>query len=307
MVSRDRGTVNQLVLWFDIVSFAIMAASAGLTYVVYTRNRAAWLRAYLVYAVGYGFWILFAGWAFFQQVYLSGPIPELVLAFAWVRVAVSVVIAYFGPLFFLRAAGIRNERRLRLGAWIAVIVLSVLMLLVMIYTITPLARAVSIAFNAAFAVLSWYAWARVQRARANPARPLLPVIAFSALAYTVLTILSSAGIWIIPPDRAIYANVLAGAAFVSGWALIGMVASVRWIGGGASDEAVPEAFITDFGITAREADIVRVLVTGKTAGQIGEELFISQRTVEAHLYNVYRKCHVKNRVELVNRIATYRG
>ncbi|MFW5814622.1 MAG: hypothetical protein ACOCWX_04170 [Spirochaetota bacterium] len=64
------------------MSFAVMSASAGLTYVGYPRSRAAWLRDHFVYAVSFGLWVLFAGWIFFQQVYLSGPIPELVLACA---------------------------------------------------------------------------------------------------------------------------------------------------------------------------------------------------------------------------------
>jgi DNA-binding CsgD family transcriptional regulator len=37
---------------------------------------------------------------------------------------------------------------------------------------------------------------------------------------------------------------------------------------------------------------------------IGEKLFISIRTVESHLYTIFQKTNVKNRVQLANLIQT---
>ena len=41
---------------------------------------------------------------------------------------------------------------------------------------------------------------------------------------------------------------------------------------------------------------------GKTNKEIEDDLFISIKTVKAHLYNVYKKMGVKNRLELINKI-----
>ena len=38
---------------------------------------------------------------------------------------------------------------------------------------------------------------------------------------------------------------------------------------------------------------------GKTNTQIAEDLFISESTVKAHIYNIFRKMNVKSRVEAV--------
>ncbi len=69
---------------------------------------------------------------------------------------------------------------------------------------------------------------------------------------------------------------------------------------------LPPRFLDDFAISPREADIIGLLVLGAANREISEKLFISPRTVEAHVYNIYRKCDCRNRVELMNRIQQYR-
>jgi len=54
-----------------------------------------------------------------------------------------------------------------------------------------------------------------------------------------------------------------------------------------------------FGITAREAEIIRLLLEGKDNRRITEELFISDHTVKNHIHNIYRKVGIRNRIQLV--------
>ena len=51
-------------------------------------------------------------------------------------------------------------------------------------------------------------------------------------------------------------------------------------------------------LTARELELARLVVDRKTNPQIAAELFLSQKTVETHLRNIFRKVGVANRVEL---------
>ncbi len=51
-------------------------------------------------------------------------------------------------------------------------------------------------------------------------------------------------------------------------------------------------------LSARENEIANLLSEGKTNGEIAETLFISQKTVETHVYNIFRKVGVSNRVQL---------
>jgi len=52
-------------------------------------------------------------------------------------------------------------------------------------------------------------------------------------------------------------------------------------------------------LTNREVEILIEVYNGKANTQIAEDLFISESTVKAHIYNIFRKMNVKSRVEAV--------
>ncbi len=55
-------------------------------------------------------------------------------------------------------------------------------------------------------------------------------------------------------------------------------------------------------ITNREKEIISLIIKGYDNKKIGKTLYISSRTVKAHIYNIYQKSDVKNRIELINKI-----
>jgi DNA-binding CsgD family transcriptional regulator len=58
-------------------------------------------------------------------------------------------------------------------------------------------------------------------------------------------------------------------------------------------------------LSAREADVARLAALGLTAREIGDRLFIGERTVETHLANVYVKLGLESKRELVLRAAEF--
>src|SRR3990172_6714149 len=52
-------------------------------------------------------------------------------------------------------------------------------------------------------------------------------------------------------------------------------------------------------LSAREMDVVRLVVEGRSNRQISDNLLISSDTVKTHLRNIFRKCEVRNRAALV--------
>ncbi|OBR92799.1 CsgBAC operon transcriptional regulatory protein [Clostridium ragsdalei P11] len=55
-------------------------------------------------------------------------------------------------------------------------------------------------------------------------------------------------------------------------------------------------------LTNREKEIADYICMGLSNKEIGNKLFISPNTVKNHVYNIYKKVNVKNKVELINLI-----
>jgi DNA-binding CsgD family transcriptional regulator len=55
-------------------------------------------------------------------------------------------------------------------------------------------------------------------------------------------------------------------------------------------------------LTARELEIARLIVDRKTNGEIAGELFLSLKTVETHIRNMFRKLDASSRVEIARAV-----
>jgi len=64
----------------------------------------------------------------------------------------------------------------------------------------------------------------------------------------------------------------------------------------------PEAPMAGLGLTPREIELTELVASGLRNRDIAERLGISEGTAKLHLYNVYKKLGVANRVELVLRL-----
>ena len=66
-------------------------------------------------------------------------------------------------------------------------------------------------------------------------------------------------------------------------------------------------FVEEYKISKREEEVIRELCAGKTNKEIAETLFISLQTVKDHIYRIYLKTNVSNRVQLVNLILSQKS
>jgi DNA-binding CsgD family transcriptional regulator len=60
-----------------------------------------------------------------------------------------------------------------------------------------------------------------------------------------------------------------------------------------------------FNISKREEDVIRQVLEGKTNKEIAASLYITVQTVKDHLYRVFQKANVRNRVQLINLVQSY--
>lgn len=63
----------------------------------------------------------------------------------------------------------------------------------------------------------------------------------------------------------------------------------------------------DIPLTRREIEILRLIFKGETTSDISQELIISDHTTKKHISNIFRKLHVKNRLQAVAKILVLEG
>ena len=68
----------------------------------------------------------------------------------------------------------------------------------------------------------------------------------------------------------------------------------------AGASALPEHFIEKYGISPREREIISMILLGHGNRKISETLFISAMTVKNHIYHIYQKTGVANKIQLIN-------
>lgn len=67
------------------------------------------------------------------------------------------------------------------------------------------------------------------------------------------------------------------------------------------NETVPDfmrKYIQDYGLTARETDVVRLIFDGMTNDQMADELNISHYTIQKHISNIYKKLNINSKSQL---------
>ncbi len=71
------------------------------------------------------------------------------------------------------------------------------------------------------------------------------------------------------------------------------------------DKAISKEIIKKYKITNREKEIISFVMKGYSNQEISDKAFISMTTVKKHIYNLFLKTGVKNRIELINILKSF--
>jgi DNA-binding CsgD family transcriptional regulator len=74
----------------------------------------------------------------------------------------------------------------------------------------------------------------------------------------------------------------------------------------ATREALARS-IGEFGITRREAEVLRLMLEGLSSAGVAERLHISQATVQGHVKHLLVKTESKNRAQMIARVLGWQG
>lgn len=62
-------------------------------------------------------------------------------------------------------------------------------------------------------------------------------------------------------------------------------------------DAIEQAEDRMIHLTKREVEVLTLVIEGKSSKEVAEHIYISKRTVDYHLANIYKKLDVTNRVQ----------
>jgi DNA-binding CsgD family transcriptional regulator len=293
--------VNHLKLLFYLLALLAGAASLAQTFLIWQRYRKAVIRRYGLFllslfllllgfsvqlyariagwegaaAAGHAVWILFAAGGL-SFIFWAPPFYHSLLGLpfsGWVRVVFFCLDA------LAAAAALAN---LLLPGWAFTgVALNLLLFSLVLYGL------VLIAVN-------------LSKIGERALRRALALFFAVSLAFFPLMYLDSA---------MAYLPALAGLTFLEGLAqplyflvlnVLTILFGLRYLNRPAYAEKnrLTEHFLSAFQVTGREQEIILLLLEGAGGKEIGTRLFISPKTVENHIYNIYQKLGVKSRVQL---------
>lgn|GEM_PF-2927653 len=124
------------------------------------------------------------------------------------------------------------------------------------------------------------------------------LIQVAALLHLLIVFLMATYNFFVSADLLEFAYVL----FYLSWALILLRYALLLLPFHPAGTKRVDIFCKAYKVSKREKEIIDLVLEGKSNQKIAEKLYISPRTVDTHLSNIYRKCGVEGRFALIKRV-----
>lgn len=287
--------MDEFVLWFNILTFTLIFAALGLNYIRFLQNPSPWRRWYLWYQGSSALWLILATYTFFKIIFLDTPPPWLDSGMDWLRIVISFVLLIIVPEFIGRLK--RRGWKLKYHIF-AVLVLAAMMTVLVIFPLAAVSGVVSGIYNLFFCILSLSALKTRQVPK--EIKWFLYLSFWSYLLFSLLNFFSPLLPWLSSGVTTLAIGLFCGLWGVND--LYWFFRDSRRSSHGSPGLSHFQEKAEEWRLSPRECEIIRAMYRGATNKEIAEKLFVSLRTVEAHLYSIYRKAGVKNRVELMHKL-----
>ena len=290
-------------LWFSIFAFTVFMLSVLPVFMrLRQRGRRLEDRFYLWLMIFYCLWLITFSVLFFSEAFVR-PLPgAVIIIFGILRGLITLSVLTLFTFLIGDISGRLKKRSSIIISAAAALVYIILVIPVFSSSSVFFANLVTLLFNLYFLTASVFVLIVLR----NKKSVQKSFIYFLRL--MVIYSLSQVVIIFLSMDVRVVLAVLPRAAFCLLWGVFELTVFIRreYIKELEQHESVSSVFIRDYEITARETDVIKCISAGYSNRQTADELFISEKTVETHIYSIYRKCRVKNKVELLNLISSHR-
>lgn len=93
------------------------------------------------------------------------------------------------------------------------------------------------------------------------------------------------------------------------WSALSIAAFVRYLtrpSAFVENDEISDSFITAYGITPRESEVVGLISQGLSNQEIADRMNVSFATARTHVYNIFQKTGAGSRVDLLRLVSGYR-
>ena len=297
-----------------VISLIIMFSSVTSAWIMYLRYRKQWMKQYVMYAIVWAVGIIQTGLLYLQGM-MSHPENQkqaLLLCVAAVFVILFIFEQIAPPYLLFSFSDTKISKRLKLAIIINPFLTPLLLVFIfaiiyaaefqgspesLLHSLLPIIISCSEIISLGFQITAFIKILKTKRKERG-----IIIFVLLTFAYQIITLIFSAQPvpWKIPIG--IYGYNLGAVIFTITAYTEFMVFSMMKLSRDFSGKArkVSSAAVDEFGLTLRETDIANLLLTGLNSREIGEKLFITKKTVDTHIYNIYKKCGVKNKLEFFN-------
>lgn len=297
-------------LWVRMVGFTSLFVSVPVGYLYYRKRPFRWLASYLIllsiqafFDLTYTF-VVFSG--FLAQGSMAAPHP----IFTVLQALVSVLLLYVVPRFVQRLLGTAEKPGAKLWSIVPVAVLIAGYALVILPVPFDYDTVASTVFYLYIAGWFGYGYLRRKRFEIGAWGPWIRLfLLVAALWHLGAAIELAVGPFFISRDPELPSVLLTSSLFNFFWAVVVIIPGIRMLTAMPEEdeaEGIPPEFSREYGLSPRENEVLLELCRGLSNRDIAEALCVSPRTVENHIYNLYRKCGVRRRLELCNLTKRYR-
>ncbi|NLE15121.1 MAG: hypothetical protein GX626_04535 [Spirochaetales bacterium] len=288
--------------WLNIAGFSLLFGTFFLTYIARKTNQHSMFDQYLWYLGLSWLWFLFQFIGFVYQTILERDARSIILVNTLVRYVFTILVFHRIPLFLdavITGTISLRTRKISMTVALGVLVLLVVLSVLRSVLIGPYITAI---LNGLVGFSFLYALIRIRNQQTFSAQRMRSFFVISCIAFQLFGLYAIVFMLVPHLHRPAF-DAFFSALFIIVWCLNDAMVYLREFSSfGVREKRRIENFHERFKLSEREQEIIQLLVDGLSYKEIAYELSLSPRTVETHVYRIFKKCSVNTKLELINKI-----
>ncbi|WP_320121307.1 LuxR C-terminal-related transcriptional regulator [uncultured Sphaerochaeta sp.] len=295
--------MNVLTFWLSIFGFTALFGTFILSFIKQKEHYERFRAQYLWYVAISWIWFMLQFIGFVHNTFLDQPNLTLVAFNGIMRALISIVITYSIAALLGSIKHGKVTSRFHWIGLLASLATAVLLIVIIGFQLLSIGPVFTATVNSLIGIAFFGIRVSVRGQQTYRVRRMGSFLVISGTSYLLFGVYAILFLLFPSAYRPVY-DALSTALFILAWCVNDVFIFLKEL----SEETTAEetdswsSFCESFSLTVREREIVSNLVQGLSYKEIADRLSISPRTVETHVYRIFKKCSVSNKIELTQKI-----